>query len=161
MKSLDFGSPWPTSGPFPIADAQGMTQAVMCLMRSLDPGRNTETIQFNTMRKVRGMYGNLWESTAHGIGSSAMERAGQDDNVGDGVPGLHPVVQPLPAGVETQDGEITKRDMAILAEVMAELMQRLELEYQAAETDEQRFCSAQVGLFFAASWIAAVAARKQ
>jgi hypothetical protein len=42
----------------PVEDIFGMEPAVIMLRRSLDPGRNQDTIQFSTARKVRSVHSN-------------------------------------------------------------------------------------------------------
>jgi hypothetical protein len=44
---------YPERGPFEIGDLFGMMIACQSLLRSLAPGKNTDMIQFETMRKLR------------------------------------------------------------------------------------------------------------
>ena len=59
--------PYPPRGPFPIKDSFGMRPAVALLMRSLDRGRNTQTIQYHTMRKMRSHLSNFAHTCPEGI----------------------------------------------------------------------------------------------
>ncbi|CAJ1960068.1 unnamed protein product [Cylindrotheca closterium] len=55
-----FGIPsvTPVMGPFPLEDTFGMAIAACLLRRSLDPGRNENTIQFATARRFRSAFSN-------------------------------------------------------------------------------------------------------
>ena len=57
-------------GPFPVADTFGMEIAAHHLLRSLDKGRNAETIQYETMRKIRSHFSNFFHTTPMGVGAS-------------------------------------------------------------------------------------------
>lgn len=57
---------FPLMGPFPIEDSQGYAQATCLLVRSLDPGKNEETIQFESTRKIRTVFSNLWHASLSG-----------------------------------------------------------------------------------------------
>ena len=50
----------PMMGSFPVGDPQGMGIAVCMLQRSLDKGRYQHTLQFETVRKLRSAYSNIW-----------------------------------------------------------------------------------------------------
>jgi len=69
---LGIGDPFPSQGPFPEADSSGMQLACMCLLRSLDAGINTDTIQFETMRKLRSCFSNLVHTTPSGVGMTTV-----------------------------------------------------------------------------------------
>ncbi|KAL7578000.1 hypothetical protein ACA910_007616 [Epithemia clementina (nom. ined.)] len=59
-------------GPFPVADTLGMVPAIMSLYRLLDKGRNSKTIQWDTMRGMRSMYSNFVHMTPAGTGGAIM-----------------------------------------------------------------------------------------
>lgn len=49
---LGINRPYPARGPFAVNNDCGMMVACQSLLRSLDPERNSEMIQFETMRKL-------------------------------------------------------------------------------------------------------------
>jgi len=57
-------------GPFPGHDAFGVTAAVAMVAKSLEPGRYKHYTQFETMRKLRSSYSNLFHASA--VGSTSM-----------------------------------------------------------------------------------------
>ncbi len=66
----------PPLGPFPTFDVFGITTAVAMLAKSLEPGRYTEHTQFETIRKLRSAYSNLFH--ASGTGLTSMTTIGRD-----------------------------------------------------------------------------------
>jgi hypothetical protein len=65
-------------GPFPIEDVFGMEIAAHHLLRSLDPGRNAKTIQYETMRHVRSHFSNFYHTTPNGVGLSTAGADGSN-----------------------------------------------------------------------------------
>ena len=59
-------------GPWPMEDLWGMTDAICLLWRSLDPGKNTQRIQFDTVRKMRTFQSNYAHIGVGGIGASLI-----------------------------------------------------------------------------------------
>ena len=65
---LGVDNPYPKCTTFPVDDSFGMLIACESLLRSLDLGVNTKTIQFETMRKLRSHYSNFYHTLPHGTG---------------------------------------------------------------------------------------------
>ena len=57
---------YPTMGPLPVKDIDGMAVACCVLMHSLDEGKNEDTVQFKTANFSRTAYGNMWHASAQG-----------------------------------------------------------------------------------------------
>jgi hypothetical protein len=66
----------PTLGPFPDYDCFGVTVAVAMLAKLLNPGRYAEYTQFQTLRKLRSAYSNLYHASSQG--STLMMTLGRD-----------------------------------------------------------------------------------
>jgi hypothetical protein len=67
---------YPPRGPFPVEDAWGMQVACAILIRSLDRGRNADTIQYETMRKLRSHIANFVHTYPGGIRPRFMGEEG-------------------------------------------------------------------------------------
>ncbi|KAL7575183.1 hypothetical protein ACA910_018672 [Epithemia clementina (nom. ined.)] len=59
-------------GPFPLADTLGLVPALMSLQQSLDRGRNSKTIQWDTMRGMRTTFSNFVHTTPAGTGGAIL-----------------------------------------------------------------------------------------
>lgn len=68
---------YPERGPWPIKDVFGMRLACSMLLRSLDPGQNAKTIQFETLRKLRSHMSNFIHTCPGGTGATFV---GEDSN---------------------------------------------------------------------------------
>jgi hypothetical protein len=68
----------PARGPYPKEDSWGMGIACGMLLRSKDPGRNTATIQYETLRKQRSFFSNYVHTCNGGVGSTFVK----DDGTG-------------------------------------------------------------------------------
>jgi len=61
-------------GHFPLEDTLGMEIAVCMLQRSLDKGRYRDTLQVETVRKLRSVYLNIWHASRQTLTTSVMAR---------------------------------------------------------------------------------------
>lgn len=69
---LGIDDPYPERRTFPVTDSFGMLVACQSLLRSLDLGINTRTIQFETMRKLRSHYSNYYHTLPNGTGLTTI-----------------------------------------------------------------------------------------
>ena len=65
---LGIDQPYPDRAPFVVADTFGMMIACRSLLRSLDAGKNSDTIHVETMRKLRSHYSNFHHTLPGGTG---------------------------------------------------------------------------------------------
>lgn len=61
---------YPVRGPFRVEDSAGMSLAITLLIRSLDRGYNANTIQYETMLKMRGHLSNFSHTCPGGMGDT-------------------------------------------------------------------------------------------
>jgi hypothetical protein len=73
--------PYPARGPYPVTDDWGMGPAAVLLMRSLDKSKNSEFVQYETIRKVRSHFSNYIHTIPGGIGDMFIT----SDNVVNGI----------------------------------------------------------------------------
>jgi hypothetical protein len=59
--------PLPPMGPHELNDNWGMGLAIMMLRKSLDKGLYGPTVQFQTARRLRSAYSNLWGASKHAL----------------------------------------------------------------------------------------------
>ena len=61
---------YPPRGPYPETDECGMKLACTMLLRSMNPGKNATTVQFDTMRKLRSHVSNYVHALRDGTGAT-------------------------------------------------------------------------------------------
>lgn len=61
-------------GPFSLEDTLGMGIAVRMLQRSLDKRKYWDTLQFETVRKLRSAYSNIFHTSRQTLNTSVMTR---------------------------------------------------------------------------------------
>jgi hypothetical protein len=54
--------PVPMLGPWPVEDKFGMGAAIVLLKHSLDPGVTETTVHYNTVRKMKSAFVNLYHA---------------------------------------------------------------------------------------------------
>ena len=68
---------FPALGPYPVGDSVGFRVAVGMLLKSLEPGRyNQDYQQYETIRKLRAGYSNLYMASV--LGTSSLRTMGGD-----------------------------------------------------------------------------------
>jgi hypothetical protein len=101
-----------------------MAMAVAMLVRSLDQGQNEATVQFDTTRRMRSMFANLWHaSTKASLTSIAVK--GQVKVIQSEAPTNGDWYGKFMKGVHKRVGDKSNPDRAISVEVMLELHKRL------------------------------------
>lgn len=66
----------PTRGPVPANDLWGMNLACTILLDSLRPGRNSDRLQFGSIRKLRSAYSNFAHTCEGGVSGSFLSGGG-------------------------------------------------------------------------------------
>jgi hypothetical protein len=66
--SMGYENPYPARGPWPMEDLWGMKTATVILQRSLAPGKNSEFVQYETIRKTRSHMSNFVHTVPGGMG---------------------------------------------------------------------------------------------
>lgn len=121
----------PSMGPFPLKDVHGMAIAVCILLRSLDAGRNEETIQFATATKMKSSFANVWKASIRGSEGAVVAR--------DMVKMFHTTCpthcdwfERYTKGMHERMGDLVKPDLAISIELMHALMANYEKRWIVA-----------------------------
>jgi hypothetical protein len=69
-KQVGVAPNFPALGPFPVGDSLGFGVAIAMLLKSLEPGRySKEYQQFETIRKLRAGYSNIYMASVEGVTS--------------------------------------------------------------------------------------------
>lgn len=121
----------PTMGPFPVRDKQGMGLAVCVLLRSLDEGRNEDTIQFSTALKMKTSYANMWRASVHGSESSVIARD-VTKLFSSTCPTHGEWFERFQKGLHERMGDKVRQDLGVSIELMHALMKRYEERWVSA-----------------------------
>ena len=127
----------PTMGPFLLKDTQGMGMVVSILLRSLDKGRYQKTPQFETARKMRLAFSNVWHSSTHTLTTSVLARDIRKTYV-ISCPTYTLWFERFMSGMHKRMGDAVKQDNAITLDAIHRLVECLEAEYILADSDAER-----------------------
>ena len=120
-----------------MVDKQGMGLACCVLLRTLDDGRNEDTVQFSTALKLKTSFANMWRASLHGSESSVIARD---------VTKLFTTTCPthgewferFQKGLHERMGDMVKQDLGISIELIHALMSRYEVRWEAAGQNRRR-----------------------
>jgi hypothetical protein len=133
----------------------GGEAVIMC--HSLDPGRTEDTVQFETMRKMKSAMVNLAHTVAGSHSKPAVGgREGKKYTItGDCV--FHDWFNRFTRGMHNHMGDKVQQDLGLTADIMVKLMERLELDWEVAENGgDERLWISQLGLFCLAGYARAL-----
>ena len=137
--SLDLGLNYifPDMGPFSLEDNLGMGIATCLLQRSLERGKYRETLQFETMRKLRSAYSNLWHASKASLTTSVMSRDIRKTYVTT-CPTYSLWYERFMLGMHKRMGDEVWQDLAVSLDVMYKMVEGLEEKYELVETVEKK-----------------------
>jgi len=136
----------PMLGPYPTHDAFGVEVAVAMLLQSMQPGRYEKFSQFETMRKLRSAYSNLFHASC--LGATTMATLDRDTakTFLTHCPTQSLWFERFAKGCLKRMGQTVHQDMALSIAVILELLKMLEEEWLIA-TEEQKDKLAIVGAY--------------
>lgn len=126
----------PARGPFGSTDEFGMGLAVALLQRSLDPGRNDDYVQYDTTRKLRSAFSNLWQASVHTNQASVMAEGRNMLRVTT-CPSNSFWFQRFMRGFHERVGDLVKQNLGISSSIMTVLMEKI-TDMHEADTSNVR-----------------------
>lgn len=136
-KEMGLTSILPNMGPFPLEDTQGISLAVSILRWLLDKGRYRVTVQFETDRKMRAAYSNIWHTSKHTLTTSKMVRDLKKTFV-NSCPSYILWFERIVRGIHKRMGDEVYQDQAITLEVVHRLVEGLEKYYRSNVENKKR-----------------------
>jgi len=141
-RAKEAGRPMPldTMEPWPVSDREGMGMAIMMLEKSLEKGRNDGTyMQYDTCRKLRSAAFNVFSATTQG-NSKRFAMKSKDGRVAHMFQGSTQslLMERFALGMKSRMPQKSKRNKALVAEVVADLLNRMEEELVDPETSPER-----------------------
>jgi hypothetical protein len=141
----------PPRGPFELKDEFGMGVAMIVLRKSLQPGRNGKFVQYNTVRRLRTVYGNYWRALIESPVSALVSSMEEGKKFfGSECPTDSFWYGKFTRGLHKRIGDLIIQDLAISKEVMIEIMRSIEERF-IADPDDVR--NVELGYFCLVSWL--------
>lgn len=122
--------------PHSLEDSCAVAFAASMMIRSLDPGKNEDYVQFNTVRSMRGAFSNYWKASCHRDDVSVLMK-GQTKMIVSSSPSNSIWFKSFMMGFHKRVGDLSLPDKAVSIELMCSLMNRFEEQWEAAK--EKRF----------------------
>jgi hypothetical protein len=116
-------------GPFPLEDTFGMGAALVMLERSLKPGKYASHLQFGTVQKFRSAFSNAYHASVEGHQAMVMAKETRKLTVTK-CPTYGEFFERFVRGLHKCMGEIVRPDRAISIEIMKELCNELERDWE-------------------------------
>ena len=141
-RAMEAGRPVPLDkmDPWPMGDTEGMGMALMMLEKSLEKGRNDSSyMQYDTCRKLRSAAFNVFSATSSG-NKTRYAMKSKDGRVSHLFQGSTQslLMERFTLGMKSRMPQKTKRNKALVAEVVAEVLNRMEEELEDPQTEEER-----------------------
>ena len=129
----------PQRGPYRVADDWGVHVACAMVLRSLDVGRNSTHIQYDTVRKLRSFFSNLSHSSLNGTGYNFVSNEGTSARVSHSVTnGIW--FQRFMEGMHRRMGDVWLPNRALSQYELTSCFQILDSKWEAAhEGIEDKF----------------------
>jgi hypothetical protein len=80
LATVQVTPPFPTVGPHPVEDSSGVSIAIAMLLKSLSPGRYEGYQQYETIRKLRAGFSNVFQASLAGGDSFKTMGGGQSED---------------------------------------------------------------------------------
>ena len=128
----------PAMGPYSRDDTFGMALAVCLLIRSLDPGKTEETIQFSTARYIRSVYSNIYHATSEHQTGLAVTAQGTHKIQVTNCPSYSYWFERFMRGVHKRMDEEVHSDYALSVKVLHKILGNLDHKWGAAATIVKR-----------------------
>ena len=143
---------FPQMGPHPLEDRWGVGIACCILQKTLDKGNYGPNVQFETARKLRSGYSNVWGASVHTQTLAVMARDTMKTYATQ-CPTYCLWFERFIKGMHSRMGDDRRPDTAISKEVMHAVMERVDQDYyEASNAVRQRFIC-RSGLFFMAAYL--------
>lgn len=149
-KTVDIPPTLAARGPFPVADSFGYSVAIAMVLKSLEPGRYSASHQqFETIRKLRAGYANVYMSSLGG--SYSLRTVGGDKakyTLSDS-PTQSLWFERFSQGCLGRMGQEVRQDWAIPLPVMHALLDTLDAEWKELNKPEDKNFVASLGAYSA------------
>jgi len=147
LRQVHVRPPYPPLGPFPVADTVGYAVAIAMLIKSRDPGRYANYQQFESIRKLRAGYSNVYMASLSG--AMSLRTVGGDTaklSLND-CPTHSQWFEKFSRGCLSRMGQVVKQDRAVSLELMHAVLDLLESEWDQASDTRYKSAIARLGAY--------------
>jgi hypothetical protein len=145
----------PSRGPYPLGDSFGYRVAIGMLLKSLEPGRYSKAYQqFETVRKLRAGFSNMYLSSAEGTSSLRTMGGDRIKHSLTRSPTQSTWFERFSQGCLRRMGQDVRQDWAITLPSMLELQALLDQEWKEPQSPEHQELVASLGAFSAIAFCA-------
>ncbi len=138
----------PALGPYPDDDVQGVAVAVAMLVKSTKPGRHNESYtQFETMRKLRAAYSNMFHASARSNIDTLMLGRDMTKSFLTTCPTKSNWFERFSSGCLQRMGQEVKQDLVVSIQVMLAFQEELERKWREEQLTKQRIQLAMIGAY--------------
>jgi hypothetical protein len=142
----------PPLGPYSEEDTFGMGLAVCILIRSLDPGKTEEFIQFSTARGLRSVYSNIFHASSQQQTGLAVMAQNTTRIWVTTCPSYGYWFERFMRGVHKRMGEEVRSDFALSIKVIHRILGHLDKEWMEARTAAGRQDVVEIAMFLVAAF---------
>jgi hypothetical protein len=135
--SIGIKDPFPRMGPYPLEDTFGMKAACVMLIKSLDTGKYSATVQFSTMRKMRSTFSNIYHASVEGYSSASVLAKDTRKLLVTKCPTYGPWFEHFIRGCHKRMGDIVKPDRALSLEILHHILTLVDRDWENANEYEK------------------------
>jgi len=147
LAKVQLPAPFPPLGPLPTIDEFSYSVAIAMLLKYLEPGRYATTQQYETIRKLRAGFSNVYLASVPGLASLRLTGGDKPQQLINDCPTNSFWFERFGRGCLSRMGQIIRQDRAVLFELLHALCSMLELEWEAATHVRDRLAVASLGAF--------------
>jgi hypothetical protein len=147
LAQVQLRPPYPMLGPFPTEDNQGYAVAIAMLLKSREPGRYAGYQQFESIRKLRAGYSNIYMASL--AGSESLRTVGGEKSKFflNHCPTHSLWFERFARGCLSRMGQIVRQDRAVSLEVMHAFQTMMEEEWLSATSLKDKSTVASLGAY--------------
>ena len=155
-EAMGLDQPLPQRGPCPVADDQGLKVACLMLMKTMNQGRNSRHIQFETARKVRSAVSNFYHALLGGTGLATVGHGDRGGLFFSGSPTNSHWYKRFMTGCHRRMGDVWIPDQATTLDEVKAGLAVLEEEWQGGLQGARKREVALTGALVVAGFVAAL-----
>ncbi len=145
LKQVRLEPPYPPLGPFPVMDNMGYAIAIAMILKSREPGRYAEYQHFESIRKLRTGFTNVYMTSVTGTESLRTIGGDKAKYSLNNCPTHSSWFEKFSKGCLSRMGQVVKQDRAVSLDLMHAFLQLLDEEWEKAQCLKEQSLVASLG----------------